>query len=114
MKSLKFKSKQEQDIWETVVKETISIIKPKTELHVPVEFADYVIQSFRNRSEGLFKKDSIYHDQLKQLTLNMTWLIEQFDTVHDLLCPEYGGGTWQQRVNHVMDSIKIKGKGKTK
>lgn len=40
------------------------------------------------------------HDALDQLTVNQNWLMEKFDLLHDMLCPDKTG-TWQQRVEQV-------------
>lgn len=40
-----------------------------------------------------------------QLVVNERWLLAQFDVLHDLLCPNYTG-TWQMRVEQVVDAVK--------
>ena len=52
-----------------------------------------------------------------QLAVNTKWLVEQFDKLHDILCPEHMG-TWQQRVVKVVEVVeamkKVEGKENAK
>jgi len=43
--------------------------------------------------------------RITQLKLNCKWLIQQFDHIHDLICPGQNG-SWQDRVQQVVKQIE--------
>ena len=51
---------------------------------------------------GVLEKDNAV--QMEQMSINVKWLIEKFDLLHDKFCPTKSG-TWQQRVEQVVAAL---------
>ncbi len=52
------------------------------------------------------------HDALRQMSVNVRWLIGQFDAIHQVVCASHTG-TWQQRVEKVVAVLVGKEAGAT-
>ena len=86
--------------WSDVTGGVLVVTKNKiTSLINPDKFytlQDIIMENICNDSENR---------RVGQLSINCDWLISQFDMLHDILCPgKYG--TWQSRVQQVVDKIK--------
>ena len=49
--------------------------------------------------------------RLKQITFNFNYLMNYFEELHDLFCPDELVGTWQERIEQVMIAIRARRQG---